>query len=337
MMEKKLLILSESFETTTSKVMAWLSDMSVPCIRFNQEDTVEAVHYHLSGGAENMIIETAAGLRLDTGEICAYWYRRGDPVMSLLLQTMPAMERPVGIALLKEWENLRDQWMRILHAKGSLGAFDKERYNNKLKDLALAQSLGFRIPATMVTSSKAALVEFRKVHGEIITKTLRKIVRIKTEERITSGSGTQLVTDDHIALMNDHFLPSLFQEKLEKAYEIRVFCLGDQLFPMAIFSQNDARTSLDFRNYNREKPNRNIPFRLPAEIAARIRDFLQQSGMDTGSIDIVRTISGEYVFLEINPVGQFGWVSSNCNYYLEKKVARHLAQLYHLHAHEKSI
>lgn len=331
-MRKQLLIMSESFETTTAKVMEWLSFLSVPYIRFNQEDTITSAHCSIRGNQKSVIIHTTNGLRLDTDEICTYWYRRGDPVMKLLLQTMPEMERPVSISLLKEWETLRDQWMSQLQRKGSLGSFAKERHNNKLHDLSLAQELGFQVPATIVTTSKAELLAFKAMYGEIITKTLRKIVRFKNEDSITSGSGTQLVSDPHISIMKDHFLPSLFQEKLEKVYEIRVFCLGDQLYPMAIFSQNDSRTSLDFRNYNRLKPNRNIPFRLPEELAERIRDFLKKSGMDTGSMDIVRTLKGEYVFLEINPVGQFGWVSSNCNYHLEKKVAQYLAHLYQIHA-----
>jgi hypothetical protein len=39
---------------------------------------------------------------------------------------------------------------------------------------------------------------------------------------------------------------------------------------------------------------------------------------------MIVTPEGEYVFLEVNPTGQFGWVSDNCNYYLEEKIANHL-------------
>jgi hypothetical protein len=36
------------------------------------------------------------------------------------------------------------------------------------------------------------------------------------------------------------------------------------------------------------------------------------------------TKKGEYVFLEVNPIGQFGMVSAPCNYNLEKKIAQYL-------------
>jgi len=46
--------------------------------------------------------------------------------------------------------------------------------------------------------------------------------------------------------------------------------------------------------------------------------------LNSGSIDILVTPNNEYVFLEVNPVGQFGMVSQPCNYYLEKRIAERL-------------
>ena len=44
-------------------------------------------------------------------------------------------------------------------------------------------------------------------------------------------------------------------------------------------------------------------------------------GINTGSIDLIYSLSNEYVFLEVNPQGQFDWLSKNCNYYIEKDIA----------------
>lgn len=46
--------------------------------------------------------------------------------------------------------------------------------------------------------------------------------------------------------------------------------------------------------------------------------------MNSGSIDMIVTLNNNYVFLEVNPVGQFWQVSYLCNYYLEKKIAHYL-------------
>ena len=43
-----------------------------------------------------------------------------------------------------------------------------------------------------------------------------------------------------------------------------------------------------------------------------------------GSLDVIKTKEGKYVFLEINPYGQFGMTSVPCNYYLDEKIAKFL-------------
>ena len=46
-------------------------------------------------------------------------------------------------------------------------------------------------------------------------------------------------------------------------------------------------------------------------------------GLDSGSIDMVVTKEGDFVFLEVNPVGQFNQVSKPCNYFLEKEISKY--------------
>jgi hypothetical protein len=95
---------------------------------------------------------------------------------------------------------------------------------------------------------------------------------------------------------------------------------------MAIFSQGDRQTEVDFRRYNRTRPNRAVPYRLPGDIVGKLRTLMGSLGMDTGSQDLIRTPDGRHVFLEVNPAGQFGMVSHRCNYHLEKRMAEYLIE-----------
>lgn len=95
---------------------------------------------------------------------------------------------------------------------------------------------------------------------------------------------------------------------------------------MAIFSQEDQQTEVDFRNYNFEKPNRTVPFLLPIDLQEKLIQLMKNLHLKSGSIDMVLTEEGDYVFLEVNPVGQFGMVSSPCNYELSKLIAETLIQ-----------
>jgi glutathione synthase/RimK-type ligase-like ATP-grasp enzyme len=93
---------------------------------------------------------------------------------------------------------------------------------------------------------------------------------------------------------------------------------------MAIFSTLDPQTRIDFRKYNWDKPNRTIPFKIPDKISDKIIQLMKTLNLNHGSIDLIVTPSEEFVFLEVNPVGQFGMVSDPCNYFLEKKIADYL-------------
>ncbi len=93
---------------------------------------------------------------------------------------------------------------------------------------------------------------------------------------------------------------------------------------MGIFSQNNSKTKEDFRNYDQNLPNRNVPIKLPLDIEGKLKKLMKKLNLNSGSIDLIYTIDNKYVFLEVNPVGQFGMVSFPCNYNLEKKIAEFL-------------
>ena len=91
---------------------------------------------------------------------------------------------------------------------------------------------------------------------------------------------------------------------------------------MAIFSSKNQKTKTDFRNYDLVNPNRYIPYVLPKNITQKLANLMNDLNLSTGSIDMIRDSSGRYIFLEVNPIGQFGMVSKPCNYNLEKLVAQ---------------
>jgi glutathione synthase/RimK-type ligase-like ATP-grasp enzyme len=43
-------------------------------------------------------------------------------------------------------------------------------------------------------------------------------------------------------------------------------------------------------------------------VAAKLLQFMEHFGLNYGAIDIIVTVDGRYVFLEVNPVGEFFWL-----------------------------
>jgi ATP-GRASP peptide maturase of grasp-with-spasm system len=194
---------------------------------------------------------------------------------------------------------------------------------NKLETLMLAKRFHLSVPDFLVTNTKSELLEFKEKHKSVITKAIDEGLTLNSSDLLLTQY-TEEITDDIFEKIPETFFPTLFQEKIVKDYEIRTFFLGSEFYSMAIFSQSDDQTKVDFRRYNPEKWNRNVPYKLPFEVSAKLQKLMAELNLDTGSVDLVRDASGRLIFLEVNPNGQFGMVSKPCNYGLERKIAEYL-------------
>jgi len=213
--------------------------------------------------------------------------------------------------------------LESINTESYTGSYSKEFLNNKITNLLEASNAGLSIPGTIVTNNRKDLLAFVENGRRYITKCIYQEPNISHKGYHYPGGGTMILDTSSIP---ETFAPSLVQEYVEKEIELRVFYFRDKFFAMAIFSQQDEETRIDFRNYNRKKPNRTTPFLLPDTLTEKLEVFVANSGHDTGSIDIILTPDGKYVFLEINAMGQYDWVSEGCNYYIDKYIAEKLAQ-----------
>jgi len=185
--------------------------------------------------------------------------------------------------------------------------------------LKQAKLYGLDIPFSCITNDKDEIVTLFNSYPKLITKPIDDIESFQLNEK-TWIPYTSFITKDLIESVSDReIFPSLIQEYIDKEYEIRTFYLDGKCYSMAIFSQDDEQTSVDFRQYNKVKPNRNVPYLLPKEMECKIKIFMNKLELKTGSLDFIRSKNGRYVFLEVNPAGQYSMLSKWCNYNLEKK------------------
>ena len=310
-----ILLISSEYDTTTNIVVRWLVKLNANFKRLNYENQSKLNYFLINDSTEVLKIDAT-----DFSKIKVVWHRRGR------LRHIPLALNKTGSVydyLKKEEDSLIKSIENYL--KGCvnyIGSFQKETENFKLTHLLNAKKIGLKIPNSLVTNSKKELVKFKNHYNSIISKDLRYPVNIKTESVFISSVGTFKVTNIMFEKLSDIFAPIFVQEYIEKQFEIRVFFFEEQLYAMAIFSRNDEKTRVDFRNYNDEKPNRCVPFDLPQNLKQKLLKFVELSDLNTGSIDLIFSKKNEFIFLEVNPMGQFDWLSKNCNYYIEKEIAQ---------------
>lgn len=314
-----ILVIGESNDVSTNSVVEWLKYYKAKFKRINYSDYTKLNYLNINNEFCKLQFDD-----VDLSEINVIWNRRGgfsfipkDIKDNTLLNYLKKEEN----SLLKSLEDIINKKIEYI------GSYHKEIQNYKLDYLLIAKKVGLKIPDTLISNSKKNLLDFYNSYDQIITKDIRYPISMKSDNIGLFSSGTFVIDKQMIKSMSNECAPTLVQEKINKQFELRVFFLKETLFAMAILSQKDEKTQVDYRNYNRQKPNRNIPFRIPEEIKRKIIKFIHKSGLSTGSIDLIVDSSNQYFFLEVNPQGQFDWVSKNCNYYIEDYIANHLINI----------
>ncbi len=103
--------------------------------------------------------------------------------------------------------------------------------------------------------------------------------------------------------------PVIVQEQIPWRVELRVTVVGDQIFACEIHSQISNHARLDWRRYD-TGATPHLVHELPGEIADRCVALTHRLGLRYGAVDLILTPDGRYVFLEINPNGQWLWIEN---------------------------
>ena len=241
----------------------------------------------------------------ETKDFEAVWYMKPH-LPKELLGFEPAKYRHM---IQKQFYTLRESLWSLLGDKIWINdPWAITKADNKICQLDLAFKLGFVVPRTLVTSDPSKVREFYKaVNGQMIMKLLA--TSLVLDEVIY----TNFVTLERMDQIDGvKFSPAIFQECVPKDYELRVTVVGDKIFSVKIYSQEDEETSLDWR----KKPKTNDfdvrmePVVLPEAVTAKLRAYMSAVGLRYGSFDLIVTPEGQYVFLEVNPNGQWYFVQT---------------------------
>jgi glutathione synthase/RimK-type ligase-like ATP-grasp enzyme len=193
---------------------------------------------------------------------------------------------------------------------------------NKIFQLQVAQEIGFNIPDTIITNQYYVLKEFLAKHNNNI------IVKPLSQGRISNESELKLIytnkiTADIIDKIDSYSLtPSIYQEYIEKEYELRITVVNKKVFAAKVDSQKNDETKTDWR---KEK----IPFKkylLPVDIEKECIELVQKLNLSFGAIDMIKNSKGDYIFLEINPNGQWAWLDMEAGLNISNEIINYLTE-----------
>lgn len=183
----------------------------------------------------------------------------------------------------------------------------------KPQQLRLAQEVGWRVPRTLITNNPQEVQHFfEECHGEIIYKTVSFPPTVPDREQ-PERFATIFTTKVMLAHLQTYAgtitqTAHLFQEYIPKALELRINVIGERIFTTAIDSQRSERTRVDWRRSYADL--RYSTYTLPDEIQNACRRLLARLQVSFAALDVIVTPGGEFVFLEANCNGQWGWIET---------------------------
>lgn len=326
-----VLIFSDIRDNSTTLVLDWLIHLKQPFKVLFSHEPITIRGARCQPELEFFFTVPSNDEVISTKQFTAVWYRRNIPSIILPpIRTDQLREK----ALVNRIETHRraeqgimaKEFSELLSRIPSIGS-PLHCDERSLRDLSAYAEVGGCVPRTIITSSKATLKEFySKCNNSIVCKKLNYGFQVELDNGYYAQY-TEKMEYEYLQSLPDEFGLTLFQEYIPKHVELRIYVLKEKFFTMAIFSQANPRTRTDFRQYDDKIPTRTAPYTLPESINKCIHAFMKKIGTNTGSIDMVLTPNNEYIFLEINTIGQFGMVSQSCNFQFEKDIAYELRKI----------
>jgi glutathione synthase/RimK-type ligase-like ATP-grasp enzyme len=302
MNDRHVLIVSTIADVSTDDIVRRLTARGVAHTRVNTEGyPFSGTIGFVPGGAEatDSLIFDGLAIRCPT----TIWYRRlrtpskpdgmSGGVYEFCLQETRA-------ALLGSLLGLNTRWM----------SHPTAIWQSEFKpfQLSLAAKIGLPVPRTLITNDPLAIRGAFDRFGEMVAKPVRR--GHITENGRTSSIFTSQVLEEHLdQIESARYSPAIYQALVAKRYDVRVTIVGRRVFAVAIDSQSDPDATIDWRlTDNPALPHH--PITLPEPLTEQLLRLMGLLGLTFGAIDLIQKTDGDFVFLEVNPNGQWLWLDN---------------------------
>jgi len=248
----------------------------------------------------------------------AVWYRK-----LWYITPPPELDSAYHRIFYQEYDTMRDIFFDALSHVPWMNNMPLDHHiaGNKALQLQLAAKNGLEVPRSLFTNHAEKLREF--FYGSCNKQMIAKLHG--TLSRSMTGSGaflptTQVYEADLDRLETLPYCPMIFQELVPKQYELRVIYVAGQIFAGKIDTRASVQGQTDWRAAN-DITAAWAKYTLPYEVCKCIDSMMQEMGLLFGALDIMRHTDGRYIFLEVNPQGEWGMLQRDLAYPIGETIA----------------
>lgn len=316
-----ILVITKSGDKHGAHMISTLKQMGEKVIPFVFSDfpTINKLSFLHRNGISDNFIKLPNSDRINTKEIKSVLYRRRDDPIA----PHDIKDKRIKDYIVQESQAFLDSLPQMISGLWVSKPAIIKQADSKSYQLVTATKLGFQTPETLITNSPEEAEQFVKDIGDYVTiKTLHS-PGILTENQERISLFTRRLSKNKVLpfIKRVKNCPVILQPYIEKLFELRITVVGDKVFPCAISSQNSRRTLEDWRRYDLlNTPHK--PYTLPPDLEQKCIALVKTLELMFGCIDMIVTPDNEYVFLEINPNGQWLWIEQLTGLPIAKTLAK---------------
>jgi len=300
-------------------VMQAIADQGGKAFRFDTDRFPTEIQLDVYYGKTERVTLSVDDQTLDLNEVSAVWYRR----IAIGSRIPDSMDRQLRQASLKESRVTIEGMIASIQGFHLDPLPNIRRAENKQLQLQIARKIGLDTPRTLTTNNPLAVKQFaQECHQGIITKMLSSFAIYDEQGREKVVFTNPISSEDLENLDGLRFCPMTFQEKIPKALELRTTIVGKRVLTAAVDSQALDKARYDWRKQGIALLDAWEAYTLPEDVKEKLLKLMAEFRLNYGAIDIILTPDNRYVFLEVNPVGEFFWLERHPELPISKAIAQ---------------
>jgi len=316
-----ILFITNKDDITTDFIINKLNKKKIPYYRFNTEELLHSVDLLLDlSGNTYKFFDKKQNKTINFKDIKSVYYRRPKLPATISVNLSNGEECFVQGEISATLEGI----YKLLEDKFWVSSvFAIRNAENKIYQLKLAKELDIAIPSSLITTLKEQAQSFFNYHDmQCIVKPIKTgFIDDMEEPKVIF---TNQIKKQHKRLLNAvQTCPTFFQNKIDKTADIRVTVVGKKFFVAKINSQEFETTKIDWRDENSVNL-RYEKLQLPSDIKSKCIELMSILNLEFAAIDFVLDNNKQYIFLEVNPNGQWAWIEKRLSYNISGALIDHL-------------
>ena len=297
---RRILIITSSIDETASYIVNKYSSFAdffrVDVDKFDQ------YRFYIDNEGWNILDNNS---KATSSDIYSIYYRK--PILPDLSSYDPQYHSMIQRDIISVINGIVDSFSGKVLTKPSI----LRKTENKVYQLMYASKNAWNIPQSYIGNNRHDYSKYEK--SESIIKPL-------TTGKTHGSNGWELYQTNMFKGIHEDIslTPVYLQNYIPKQFEVRITIVERQAYPIRIDTKNPVDWRSDYQNHKYTK------ITCPNSIIEKCYQMMDAFNLMFGAFDFIVTPRNEWVFLEVNPNGQWLWLERSLNLNISQKIVEYL-------------